>query len=102
MLEFLDAHSGNNDNIVGIWSISVGRATLGQVTTHLMMPKDLAAPLPMNYLIVLYIKFFDRLIYQKLSNGKAFEGWMLVRCCYIKSTSANQTVWLQRGLAGAN
>lgn len=75
---------------------------LGQVTTHMMVPKDSAAPLPTDYLVVLFIKSFDRLIYQELSNGKAFEGWMLVRHYYIKSTSENQTSWLQRGLVGVN
>lgn len=75
---------------------------LGQVTTHMMLPKDSAAPLPTDYLVVLFIKCFDRLVYQELSNGKAFEGWMLVRRYYIKSTSENQTSWLQRGLVGVN
>lgn len=67
-----------------------------------MMPKDSGASLPMEYLVVLFIKCFDRLVYRELSNGKAFEGWMLVRRYYIKSTSKNQTAWLQRGLAGVN
>lgn len=57
------------------------------MTTHMMVPKDSAAPLPTDYLVVLFIKCFDRLVYQELSNGKAFEGWMLVRRYYIKSTS---------------
>lgn len=52
---------------------------LGQVTTCMMVPKDSAVPLPRDYLVVLFIKCFDRLVYQELSNGKAFEGWMLVR-----------------------
>lgn len=75
---------------------------LGQVTTCMMVPKDSAVPLPRDYLVVLFIKHFDRLVYRELSNGKAFEGWMLVRRYYIKSTSENQTAWLQRGLVGVN
>lgn len=75
---------------------------LGQVTTHMMVPKDSAAPVPTDYLVVLFIKCFDRLVYWELSNGKAFEGWMLVRHYYTKSTSENQTSWLQRGLVGVN
>lgn len=67
-----------------------------------MVTTDLAAPLPIDYLVVLFITCFDRFVYCELSNGKAFEGWMLVRRYYIKSTSENQTAWLQRGLAGVN
>ena len=67
-----------------------------------MMSKDSAATLPMDYLVVLFMKCFDRLVYREQSNGKAFVGWMLVRRNYIKSTSENQTAWLQRGLAGIN
>lgn len=63
---------------------------------------DLAAPLPIDYSVVLFITCFDRFVYWELSNGKAYEGWMLVRRYYIKSTSENQTAWLQRGLAGVN
>lgn len=75
---------------------------LGQMTTLTMVPKDSAAPLPRDYLVVLFIKCFDRLVYWEISNGKALEGWMLVRHYYVKSTSENQTSWLQRGLAGVN
>lgn len=68
----------------------------------MLMPKDSAAPPPKHSLAVLFIKCFDRLVYQELSNGKAFEAWMLVSCYYIKFTSENQTAWLQRGLDGVN
>lgn len=71
------------------------------MTIH-VMPKDSAALPPMQYLVVLFIKCFDRLVYQELSNGKAFEAWMLVSCYYIKFTSENQTARLQRGLGGVN
>lgn len=102
MLEFLDDHSGNNGDVVGIWLIPVSMTTSGASDHSPVMPKNSAAPLPMDYLVVLFIKCFDRLVYWELSNGKAFEGWMLVRRYYIKSTTENQTAWLQRGLAGIN
>lgn len=101
VLEFHDDCNRNNANSVALSAALLTWPPLGQVTTH-VMPKDSASPPPMDYWVVLFIKCFDRLVYQELSNGKAFEAWMLVSCYYIKSTSENQTAWLQRGLAGVN
>lgn len=101
-LEFLDFYSRNNGDVGTIWCIPEGMATSGASDHGHDDAKDSAAPLPTDYWVVLFIKCFDRFIYWELSNGKALEGWMLVRHYYIKSTSENQTSWLQRRLVGVN